>query len=157
MHNLLTAQYNEVKGAREALFNHCHSMGNEDMYKTVPTFNNSTIASLLTHNANTYLHWLCLFDKSGDMNFYETPETARGIEEIYQQVNVLVSDFLSRYKANYMQPITQKLPRRDNILTLTPLQLFTHTITHEFHHKGQILTMGRLLGYTPPDTDIIRF
>jgi uncharacterized damage-inducible protein DinB len=35
-------------------------------------------------------------------------------------------------------------------------KLFTHTITHEFHHKGQILTLSRQLGYTPVDTDIMR-
>jgi len=33
----------------------------------------------------------------------------------------------------------------------------THVMTHEFHHKGQIMTMGRMLGYTPPDADVIRF
>jgi uncharacterized damage-inducible protein DinB len=41
--------------------------------------------------------------------------------------------------------------------TATPLQLFTHVITHEFHHKGQILSRCRQLGYVPVDTDILRF
>jgi uncharacterized damage-inducible protein DinB len=26
--------------------------------------------------------------------------------------------------------------------------------THEFHHKGQIVLMARVLGYFPPDTDV---
>ncbi|MFP3360862.1 DinB family protein, partial [Planococcus sp. SIMBA_143] len=33
--------------------------------------------------------------------------------------------------------------------------LYTHTATHEFHHKGQIVKIGRKLGYIPPDTDLI--
>ncbi|MFD1258691.1 DinB family protein [Mucilaginibacter terrae] len=37
------------------------------------------------------------------------------------------------------------------------LQIFTHTITNEFHHKGQILIIFRLLGQTPPGSDMIRF
>ncbi|MNL32837.1 DinB family protein [compost metagenome] len=37
-----------------------------------------------------------------------------------------------------------------------PLKLFTHVTTHEYHHKGQILSLSRHLGYTPVDTDIIR-
>ncbi len=37
----------------------------------------------------------------------------------------------------------------------TPLWLFTHTMTHEFHHKGQIATMGRMKGHIPPDLDLI--
>jgi uncharacterized damage-inducible protein DinB len=36
----------------------------------------------------------------------------------------------------------------------TPLQLFTHVMTHEFHHKGQLLSMFRILGHVPPDTDV---
>lgn len=35
--------------------------------------------------------------------------------------------------------------------------IFTHVITHEFHHKGHAMTMARLLGYTPVDTDVMRF
>ncbi|TKC09723.1 DinB family protein [Pedobacter frigoris] len=35
--------------------------------------------------------------------------------------------------------------------------IFTDVITHEFHHKGQAMTMARLLGHIPPDTDVMRF
>ncbi|MNY69859.1 DinB family protein [compost metagenome] len=37
-----------------------------------------------------------------------------------------------------------------------PFKVFTHVITHEYHHKGQILSLSRHLGYTPVDTDIMR-
>ncbi|SIQ72385.1 DinB family protein [Priestia flexa] len=37
----------------------------------------------------------------------------------------------------------------------TPRQLLIHSITHEFHHEGQIVIMLRLLGYTPENTDIL--
>ncbi|HEO8418505.1 TPA: hypothetical protein VBX77_000466 [Yersinia enterocolitica] len=30
-----------------------------------------------------------------------------------------------------------------------------HSITHEFHHKGQIVAMLRSLGYIPKNTDIL--
>ena len=32
--------------------------------------------------------------------------------------------------------------------SITPLWLLTHTETHEFHHKGQIVSVARHLGYT---------
>ncbi len=44
----------------------------------------------------------------------------------------------------------------DKIIIANPLKLFTHVITHEFHHKGQILSLSRHLGYVRVDTDIIR-
>ena len=42
-------------------------------------------------------------------------------------------------------------------LRYTTDTLFTHVITHEFHHKGQLLTLSRILGYVPPDEDIIHW
>ncbi|MBR7794935.1 hypothetical protein GT022_02615 [Agaribacter marinus] len=39
---------------------------------------------------------------------------------------------------------------------LTPLWHFTHAATHEFHYKGQIVSMLRQLEYTSDDTDLIK-
>ena len=35
-------------------------------------------------------------------------------------------------------------------------RLFTHVVTHEFHDKGQILSLTRHLGFVPVDTDVMR-
>ncbi|MEO2202910.1 DinB family protein [Paenibacillus pabuli] len=39
---------------------------------------------------------------------------------------------------------------------LTELWLFTHTITHEFHHQGKIVKIGRYLGYIPPKMNLAK-
>jgi uncharacterized damage-inducible protein DinB len=42
--------------------------------------------------------------------------------------------------------------------TLTQRWLILHTITHEFHHKGQALALARVLGHPHPgnpDTDLV--
>jgi len=36
----------------------------------------------------------------------------------------------------------------------SPAFIVLHVITHTFHHKGQIVAMLRILGYTAPDTDL---
>jgi uncharacterized damage-inducible protein DinB len=36
-----------------------------------------------------------------------------------------------------------------------PRWLFTQAVTHEFHHKGQIVTIARQLGYQPVETDLV--
>lgn len=38
---------------------------------------------------------------------------------------------------------------------MTPRQLLFHTVTHEFHHKGQVMAMMRQLGMEPPNTDVL--
>ncbi|WP_214071216.1 DinB family protein [Mucilaginibacter sp. dw_454] len=159
MQQLLAAQYEEIKGARGALLDYCKTISEADLQKRVPEFNDNTVLRLMGHCANTYVHWLTQLDKSSDMPFFDSIsiKNIAEIQDIFKQIDQIVADFLERYRADYTKSMTETLPRYTEQITVTPLQLFTHTITHEFHHKGQILTISRLLGYTPADTDVIRF
>jgi uncharacterized damage-inducible protein DinB len=158
MKELLSTQYELIKGARSALFAYCAATG-EDLIKPVPTFNNNSIGDLLVHIANTYISWLDNFGLDGSRKFYGNVGVGAlyQIKTIFDEIDLIVSDFLEKYKDSYQSSVTKHIARKDITLTISPLQLFTHVITHEFHHKGQILTMSRLLGYTPVDTDVIRF
>lgn len=157
MYQLLLTQYEIVKSARQALFSYCQTMDN-DIFKKVVAFNNSSISDLLMHNANTYISWIDNFGLDGIQGFHSNDEVSNlnDVKLIFDEVNVTVDNFLKRYSDDYLQPETRHITRKGITLTLTPLQLFTHVTTHEFHHKGQMLTMSRLLGYIPPDTDAIR-
>jgi len=42
----------------------------------------------------------------------------------------------------------------EEIGRFTPCWVALHTITHEFHHKGQIVFAAHHLGYSPPETDL---
>jgi len=158
MKELLSIQYDLVKGARGALFAYCATTG-EDFFKPVQTFNNNSIRDLLVHIINTYISWLDNFGLDGSRAFHnnEDAQTLYQIKTMFDEVDLMVNDLLEKYSDNYQSSVTKHIERKGITLTLSPLQLFTHVITHEFHHKGQILTMSRLLGYTPVDTDIIRF
>jgi uncharacterized damage-inducible protein DinB len=130
-----------------------------DLFKPVEAFNNSSIADLLVHNANTYISWINNFGLDGNSSFYKA-ENFMGLKEIkslFETVDQMVADFLKKYSDDLEHPLTAVVKHRGFTLTETPLQLYTHAVTHEFHHKGQIVTMSRLLGYTPVDTDVIRF
>lgn len=158
MIDLLQVQYNAVKDARQVLLNYCASINNIDLFKPVDAFNGSCINKLLVHTANVYLHWLQYFDQ-GYAGEYFNDENIKSVEDlkaIYAQANGVVFNFIIKYKDNYLQSLNKHKLGGNVLINTTPLQLFTHVITHEFHHKGQILTMSRLLGYTPVDTDIIR-
>jgi uncharacterized damage-inducible protein DinB len=58
-----------------------------------------------------------------------------------------INFYLEKYNDDLNMPIMEGA---------TPLQIFTQPFTHEFHHKGQLVLMCRLLGYIPPDTDVRR-
>lgn len=156
---LLSAQYEEIKGARGALLAYCESMKPADLFKKVETFNNSSIADLLVHNVNTYISWINNFGLDRNASFYKTEDVSNldGVKSLFEEVNVLMAEFMEKYNGNFEEPFTAMVKHRGFSMTLSPLQLYTHVITHEFHHKGQIMTMSRLLGHTPVDTDTIRF
>ncbi|MGZ3761057.1 MAG: DinB family protein [Mucilaginibacter sp.] len=155
---MLKEQYRLVLSARHALFAYCHTIAPADLYKPIPEFNNSSICNLLNHSANTYIHWLVKVAQQQPHSFFEADDmkSVVNVENAFRDVDAIVANFLHKFKGRFDVPSVFNHPTTGTPLTLTRLELFTHVITHEFHHKGQILTMSRLLGYIPVDTDIIR-
>ncbi|EGL17430.1 hypothetical protein HMPREF9413_1764 [Paenibacillus sp. HGF7] len=76
------------------------------------------------------------------------------MREVFKKADVLVDEFLGDFK-NKWDPSVQA-PWQSDSVELTELWLFTHTITHEFHHRGQMLKMGRQLGYIPPKMNLAK-
>lgn len=150
MNSILDSQYKMVCEAREVLLRYCETLSNEHLIAEFPNFGRGSIRNLLVHNANTYQFWIgrsalqkeIVFAKATDFITIET------IRLLYNQVNDLMNEFLHHFENQLNTAIV------DKTLEMLPLPIFTHVITHEFHHKGQILSMSRHLGYTPPDTDV---
>jgi uncharacterized damage-inducible protein DinB len=159
IHELLDAQYALVRSARGALLDYCATLAPADFVAPVPAFNNSSIRDLLVHVANVYLHWLVV-EAQRQPRSYHDPAAATdvaAVRTIYAETDEVVAGYLGYVSGREQQPELLQVPRRPKPLSLTPLALFTHVTTHEFHHKGQVLSMSRQLGYTPVDTDVVRF
>ena len=159
MNQILQRQYELIKGSREALFQYCSKIKETDFKNPVSFSGRGSIRDLLVHNANVYIFWVANFGLKNNTPFYEPQvyHEAGQVKEIYGHVDQLIEEFLNHYKENIEVSLGGKIPRRDVPIKTTPLKLFTHVVTHEFHHKGQILSISRELGYTPADTDVLRF
>lgn len=157
--SLLIKQYELIKETREVLFNYCEVISYADFIKGNNNFGGRSIEYLLLHIINTYQFWLKEFpsQQASVYHNYESKENLQKVREFFEQTNILVAKFLAEYENKMENKISGIIKSRGINLEITPLQLFTHVATHEFHHKGQILTMSRLHGYTPVDTDVIRF
>jgi uncharacterized damage-inducible protein DinB len=158
MTELLKKQYALVQSSRSAVFDFIDIHVGADLNSPVAAYNNQTIRYFLVHNANTYLQWLGYFALKAPFVLLNDEEFAdiSLIYSLYKQVDATMMDFLETF-AEKLEGQVQGVLSRNRQVSTTPLQLFTHVITHEFHHKGQIMSMCRLLGHTPPDTDVIRF
>ena len=158
MHTNLLHQYQLIISARSALLTYCEQLKAEELRAQVPQFNNKSVNDLLVHVANTYLFWLCIVGQQKQPHYFDEADITDVVSarQMFAQVDNTVNDFLLLYKDKIEVPAHYNMPEKRIDTSFTPLQLFTHAFTHEFHHKGQILIMTRLLGYIPADTDVIR-
>jgi len=158
MVTLLLKQYELVRSSRGVVLNFVEKTVGGDLNTPVPEFDNKTMRYLMVHNANTYLHWLGVFALKHQINFEEDHKftSVKLIKSVFDRADQTTADFLHHFSGGIEERISGTLSRGRQV-TVSPLELFTHVITHELHHKGQVMTMCRLLGHTPPDTDVIRF
>lgn len=146
-------QYQYVKGSRNVLFEYCETISEKDFVNQNTSFGRGgSIRNLLVHIANTYEYWIANFVLKKNKLYaeYEDYKTIKEVRLLFENVDLFMEEFISQI--NYFENIETP----NSINTVKPLQLFSHVITHEYHHKGQILSLSRHLGYIPVDTDIMR-
>ena len=155
---LLQKQYDLLRGSRGVMLDFVEYEVKDGLTTPVPEFVNKTIAYQLVHVANVYIHWLANFAMQQGLEIHDelAVDDIKQVRGLFEQADDIMETFLRKFANDMDEPITNLLPG-DRKVTTTPLEIFTHMLTHEFHHKGQIMTMCRLLGLTPVDTDVIRF
>lgn len=153
---ILKQQYELIKGSREAMLGFIGSQADLQLKTPLEEFNGSTVCYLLVHIANTYKHWGGNFAMKKGLAFINENSVSdvATLQTLFNEVDDLMMELLNKYD-NPAFKVSNTL-RTGKIIDLSILEIFTHMITHEFHHKGQIMAMCRLLGHVPPDTDVIR-
>lgn len=153
---LFEKQYEWIKRTREVLFRYCETLPEDDYVKEVEAFGGDSIRNLQVHVAGCYQVWLGsrALSKSPSQIMPESVHNVQEMRELFKKTDDLVEEFLSEFKGKWDNTV-QVTFSSDEIANFTALWLFTHTATHEFHHKGQIVKIGRYLGHTPLDTDLI--
>ena len=158
MQNLLFPQYQLIKESRAVVFHFLESEVGNDISLPVASFNDKTLRYMLIHVANTYIAWINNFALGGTMAYFDD-EAVSDIPQI-REIFLLVDGFMATFSTKYAQNPTLPISGYkwvDKYIETDSYSIFTHVITHEFHHKGQSMTMSRLLGHIPPDTDVMRF
>lgn len=150
-------QYGLVRDAREVLLTYCKTISNRDFLKENSSFGRGgSIRNLLIHVANTYEFWIGKWALAKDVAFtaYDAKQTIDDTIDLFASVDLLMVEFIELLNKPALKEIHYEINGVKN--TAAPFVLFSHVITHEFHHKGQILSLSRHWGYTPVDTDIMR-
>ncbi|MDN3587916.1 DinB family protein [Pedobacter aquatilis] len=154
--NMLLTQYDNVLYSRNTIIEYVKLISIEDFTTENSSFGRGSVRNLLVHICDTYAAWIGLRGLNLPIDFkpFSAYDNIQDCVAYFNQVDEYVYAFLQKFEYDYQQEI--EIERNGDILKISPLRLFTHTITHEFHHKGQIMSLSRHLGYTPVDADIIR-
>lgn len=156
MITLLQQQYELVLGSRNTLMDYLATIDNTDFLKENSSFGRGSIRNLLVHICDTYASWIGerALKKQIIYLSYNNFNNIKDCSGYFKTIDNYINEFIAKQNNNYNALI--EIPRNGEMLQISPLQLFTHVITHEFHHKGQIMSLSRHLNYTPVDADIIR-
>jgi uncharacterized damage-inducible protein DinB len=151
-------QYEWIGESRKVLTDFCSQLSPQDFIKETDEIGRGgSVRNLLVHNANTYFGWIAV--KVLCIDRYNTAgqhfETIADITRLFKNVDEMMETFFLDVLDKKVLKVEFKI--NDIMQVADPFKLFTHVITHEFHHKGQILSRCRQLGYMPVDTDILRF
>lgn len=111
---------------------------------------------MLAHISNTYNFWIgeqFLGNKTDYISYTDTTPFET-LNTGFHEIDILMESFFEKLKKNPIEEFDYEIDGKTG--KSSPLEVFTHVITHEYHHKGQLLFFSRQLGYTPVDTDVIR-
>jgi len=152
----LNCQYSFITSSRHVLLEYCSRISEIDFVTENSTFGRGSIRNLLVHIGNTYEFWIGRHALNLEMDFtaYNTINNVLQAKDFFVSIDLLVHRFIDVYSGKQLEDLVFVVNNQK--ITASPLKLFSHVITHEFHHKGQILSLSRHLGYIPIDTDIIR-
>ncbi len=149
--------YRWVRATRSGLLAYCASLPGGVYTAERDDFGWGSIRNTVVHVADCYRIWLAQFALKVDVPRYraasyaDVPKAGR----LFEEVDGIVDQFLAEFGGERLsRKLSLNLSWQESSFVTTPSWLMTHTITHEFHHKGQIVAWGRILGHPAPETDL---
>lgn len=160
MLEMLQQQYEWIRSARQNMFAFLEELPPQILHQPVPEFGHGTIMRTHLHVVDAYRFWLESFAFKKINEHWDIPAVyeidradVKFDRERFAEADELVQRFINEYRDRWSEPIEQDESWQGYPKAPTPLLLMTHVQTHEFHHKGQIVSMARLLGFPPPADD----
>jgi uncharacterized damage-inducible protein DinB len=148
--------YDLAKRTRAGVLDWLESLPSEVLTYERDDFAYGSLSAIYAHIADCYLWWLGSVGL-GRKEVEVSSRDMQGLREVFTLVDVTAVAALDSFTAPD-EPFGWTSPS-GRTTTLTRRWLFLHTITHEFHHKGQALALARVLGHPhpgKPDTSLSR-
>ena len=113
----------------------------------------STIRNTLIHILDTQRYWLSILDQTA---FYSQQDFDGDLDDVFQAVMAQ-----SQALAEFVETLSTDIIQADTLIVsewfecnLPNFEYIIHCMNHSTYHRGQIVTIGRNLGFTDaPMTD----
>ena len=159
MNDDLKLMYDWVRRTREVLFTFTDSLPNEIYTLERKDFAYGSIRNIHAHVAGCYLYWLGNVGLKHDRAKLELADEkipdVSAMRERFKFVDKIVAEALEKFEN---PDAVLEHQQSGGVEKLTQRWLIVHPITHEFHHKGQLLALARVLEHPLPagvDTDLV--
>lgn len=146
----LALLYAWVQRTRDGVFSYLAGVPADIALTRHPAFRGSMLG-LLMHAGDCYLYWIRHAGVGRGEESVESgePRDLDALRAHFRSVDEAVAEVLARPAAELDVPFEWHGER------FTWRWLLMHPVTHEFHHKGQLASLGRILGYPVPEgTDL---
>jgi uncharacterized damage-inducible protein DinB len=147
----LKLTYDWVRQTRENLFTFTDTIPNDLYALEHSDFAYGSIRNIHAHVAFGYLVWVGVMGLGLERAKLELPAAqipdAAAMRERFRTVDTILEQALETFDD---PDVMFERTYRDEVLKLTQRWVIVRPITHEFHHKGQLLALARVLGHPMP-------
>ncbi len=140
------------------VLDHLSTIPGRDYAKEVPGFGFSSLRAQVIHILNCEGFWIRTLQSVAFED--ERPDDWLDVSDarvLQREVSQKTLNYLSCLTDQQLNAGTQLFFPDGDTAVRTPALILHHVLTHAFHHKGQIVSMCRILGYPAPDTDLNQF
>jgi uncharacterized damage-inducible protein DinB len=150
--------HNWTHASLTLLLDHLSTIPAGDYAKEVPGFGFPTIRAQVVHILNCEGFWIHTLQTLPfvDQDPAACPTVSDG-RVLQREVSLKTVNYLSALSEQHLNAGTELHFSDGDTAIRTPALVLHHVLTHAFHHKGQIVSMCRILGYPAPDTDLNQF
>ena len=122
------------------------------LHTAPPEYGQGSVLSTLTHVADCYGGWVGRTLLEDDWDFAPYPEPLPELTARFERVDALLHRALTCTRMQTGEPFTVT-GMAGTTRQVTARWLVLHPVTHEFHHKGQVVTLLRQQG-SPVTVDL---
>jgi uncharacterized damage-inducible protein DinB len=150
--------YNWTHASLTLLLDHMSTIPAGDYAREVPGFGFPTARAQVVHILNCEGFWIHTLQtlpfEDQDPADWPTVSDARVLQ---REVRRKTLNYLSDLSEQHLNAGIELHFSDGDTAVRTPALILHHVLTHAFHHKGQIVSMCRILGHPAPDTDLNQF